>query len=71
MELADLKTEDPYVRSTLQAHVKDLVQTYAIDGLRIDAAGHVETSFYPPYVAAANTFAMGEILSGCASGIHG
>lgn len=64
MELADVKTELPYVRTTLNAHVKDLVSTYAIDGLRIDAAGHVEQSFYPGYVSAANTFAMGEILSG-------
>lgn len=64
MELADLNTASTFVRTTLQNHVKSLVSTYGIDGLRIDAAGHVEKSFYPPYVKAANTFCMGEVLSG-------
>ena len=34
--LADLKTEDPVVAETYQAWIKQLVQEYSIDGLRID-----------------------------------
>lgn len=34
--LADLKQEDDYVRTTLLSWIKDLVNKYHIDGLRID-----------------------------------
>ena len=34
--LADLKQENDYVRTTLLSWIRDLVQKYKIDGLRID-----------------------------------
>lgn len=43
----------------------ELTHTYiSVDGLRIDTAKHVESSFWPDFVAAAGVFATGEVFSG-------
>lgn len=34
------------------------------DGIRIDSAKHVETSFYAGFNSAAGVFAMGEVFNG-------
>ncbi|KAK4185417.1 glycoside hydrolase [Podospora australis] len=62
--LADLKTEDPAVVSELGNWVKELVSNYSIDGLRIDAAKHVNDEFLPKFVEAAGVFSWGEVLTG-------
>lgn len=36
----------------------------AVDGLRLDSAGNVETDFFPGFAAAATVFCTGEIYSG-------
>ena len=36
--LPDVKTEDPFVVSTYNNWIQQLVQEYGIDGLRIDGA---------------------------------
>ena len=43
VNLADLKTEAPYVRDRLAAYLNDLVQL-GVAGLRIDAAKHIATN---------------------------
>jgi alpha-amylase len=55
-------TESATVQSGYQAWIKDLVQTYGIDGLRIDAAKHVQASFWQPFCVAAGVFCMGEVF---------
>ena len=62
--LADLKTESPEVLSMAQKWIKELVSNYSIDGLRIDAAKHVNDEFLPAFVEAAGVFSIGEVLTG-------
>ncbi|KAB5532690.1 alpha-amylase-like protein [Coniochaeta sp. 2T2.1] len=62
--LADVDTEDPEVVTMLGAWVKELVSNYSIDGLRIDAAKHVNDAFLPQFVASSGVFAFGEVLTG-------
>ncbi|KAF6840285.1 Alpha-amylase A type-3-like protein 2 [Colletotrichum plurivorum] len=62
--LADLATETKPVSDELNKWVKQLVSNYSIDGLRIDAAKHVNDEFLPGFVNASGVFAFGEILTG-------
>lgn len=62
--LADLKTESKEVVDELSKWIKGLVSDYKIDGLRIDAAKHVNDEFLPKFVKAAGVFAFGEVLTG-------
>lgn len=62
--LADLKTESSDVVSLFTKWIKNLVSTYSIDGLRIDAAKHVNDEFLPQFVQASGVFALGEVLTG-------
>ncbi|KIJ17255.1 alpha-amylase [Paxillus involutus ATCC 200175] len=61
--LADINTEDPTVVSAFQDWIKSLVQEYSIDGLRIDAAMHVNIDFWPGFCAAAGVFCIGEVFN--------
>lgn len=60
--LPDVNTEDPGVVSAYQAWIKELVQTYNIDGLRIDAAKHIKSEFWPKFCGAAGVFCIGEVF---------
>ncbi|KAJ6606573.1 glycoside hydrolase family 13 protein [Mycena vulgaris] len=60
--LPDLDTENPNVVSKYSEWIADLVETYSIDGLRIDAAKHVKKSFWPGFVKSAGVFCMGEVF---------
>lgn len=62
--LPDLDTESPAVVKELSSWVKGLVANYSIDGLRIDAAKHVNDEFLPVFVEASGVFALGEVLTG-------
>lgn len=62
--LADLATETKPVADELSKWVKGLVANYSIDGLRIDAAKHVNDAFLPQFVEASGVFAFGEVLTG-------
>ncbi|KAN0075281.1 glycoside hydrolase family 13 protein [Tylopilus felleus] len=61
--LADVNTEDPTVVSAFQDWIQNLVREYSIDGLRIDAAKHVNIDFWPGFCAAAGVFCIGEVFS--------
>lgn len=64
LPLPDLDTTNPTVRTDLQAYIKAFVQEYNVDGLRIDAAKHVESSFWPLFCnegGAAGVFCIGEV----------
>ncbi|KAF7800248.1 hypothetical protein EIP86_011495 [Pleurotus ostreatoroseus] len=60
--LPDLNTTNPTVISGYQSWIKQLVQTYNIDGLRIDAAKHVNIDFWPQFCGAAGVYCIGEVF---------
>ncbi|KAK2730045.1 alpha-amylase [Colletotrichum kahawae] len=62
--LADLATESTAVVTEFGKWIKELVSNYSIDGLRIDAAKHVNDDFLPGFVNASGVFAFGEVLTG-------
>ncbi|KAK4145102.1 glycoside hydrolase [Dichotomopilus funicola] len=62
--LADLDTESQPVVDELGRWVKGLVSNYSIDGIRIDAAKHVNDEFLPAFVKSSGVFALGEVLTG-------
>lgn len=62
--LADLATETEPVIAEFEKWIKQLVSNYSIDGLRIDAAKHINDAFLPRFVKASGVFAFGEVLTG-------
>jgi alpha-amylase len=62
--LMDLNTENAFVQETMNQMIKDLVATYQIDGLRIDAAKHVPQAFLKSFCASAGVFCTGEVYTG-------
>ena len=64
--LPDLDTESEAVIAMSGDWIKSLVANYSIDGLRIDAAKHVDEAFLPLFVQAAGVWAFGEVDSATA-----
>lgn len=62
--LPDLDTRNQDVRTKYGEWIENLVKEYSIDGLRIDAAKHVQMDFWPAFCAKAGVFCMGEIFGG-------
>lgn len=63
--LPDLYTEHEDVQNMLIKWANHAIETYSIDGLRIDAAKHVTPSFLPNLAKGINnTFMTGEVLVG-------
>lgn len=62
--LADLKTENATVRQTLGAWIKETVDKYRVDGLRLDSAKAIEPAFWPDFIGHAGVFAMAEYFDG-------
>ncbi|KAG1759096.1 glycoside hydrolase family 13 protein [Suillus occidentalis] len=60
--LPDLNTEDPSVVAGFGDWIQSLVQEYNIDGLRIDAAKHVNIGFWPVFCGKAGVFCIGEVF---------
>ena len=63
-DLPDIKTTDPNVRNIFNNWIRDLVNTYDIDGLRLDTVKHVEKDFWPGFVSASGVFSIGEVYHG-------
>ncbi|KAH6649949.1 glycoside hydrolase superfamily [Chaetomium tenue] len=64
VSLPDLRTEDEAVRSVWNEWVTEMVSKYSIDGLRVDSAKHVETSFWSGFSDAAGVYLLGEVFQG-------
>ncbi|KIY68006.1 glycoside hydrolase family 13 protein [Cylindrobasidium torrendii FP15055 ss-10] len=64
--LPDVDTSNPDVVSVYTRWIKDFVATYSIDGLRIDAAKHVNKDFWPQFCGAAGVFCIGEVFGDAA-----
>ncbi|KAL0947268.1 hypothetical protein HGRIS_013390 [Hohenbuehelia grisea] len=62
--LPDLDTRNPTVVKTYDDWIFKLVKEYNIDGLRIDAAKHVNKDFWPGFCKAAGVFCIGEVFGG-------
>ncbi|KAJ8068974.1 hypothetical protein OCU04_002654 [Sclerotinia nivalis] len=62
VSLPDLDTESDFVKQTWETWVSEMVANYSLDGLRIDAAKHVDKPFWPGFQKAANTFTIGEVF---------
>ena len=60
--LPDLNQTNEFVRKTLLEWISDFVQTYEIDGLRLDALRHVSRSFWSDFSKAAGVFTIGEVF---------
>ena len=62
VELTDVDTTSSSVKSAYSSWISNLIQTYSIDGLRIDTVRNVNQDFFPGFVSAAGTYAVGEIF---------
>jgi len=62
--LPDLAQENSYVRDYLKNWIKNLVETYKFDGIRIDTIPEVPKDFWSEYAQAAGVFQMGECFNG-------
>ena len=62
--LPDLKQENDWVAQTLINWIKDVVQKYNIDGIRIDTIMEVPKEFWDSFRAAAGVFQIGEAFNG-------
>ncbi|KAL4925571.1 alpha-amylase [Aspergillus undulatus] len=59
--LPDLNTEDERVQTMLEMWIQQMILTYSIDGLRIDAAKHITPGFLRKFENAADVFMFGEV----------
>ncbi|KAL4808944.1 glycoside hydrolase superfamily [Aspergillus unguis] len=59
--LPDLNTEDERVQAILEMWIQQMISTYEIDGLRIDAAKHITPDFLRKFEATADIFMFGEV----------
>ncbi|EEA22046.1 hypothetical protein TMatcc_008531 [Talaromyces marneffei ATCC 18224] len=66
-----IKTTEPTIASTLDQWIADLVGTYDIDGIRIDGAKQIESSFFHNFIESAGVYAMGEVYDGDAKFLCG
>ncbi|KDQ60585.1 glycoside hydrolase family 13 protein [Jaapia argillacea MUCL 33604] len=62
--LPDVNTQDATVVDAYGTWIQQLVQTFNIDGLRLDAAKHVNADFWPGFCGKAGVFCMGEVYDG-------
>ncbi|KAF8243736.1 alpha-amylase [Wilcoxina mikolae CBS 423.85] len=59
--LADVDTSLPWVQVEMNRWVKELVETYQIDGIRIDTAKHMGKPFLSSFASAAGVYSLGEV----------
>ncbi|KAF8583476.1 glycoside hydrolase family 13 protein [Ramaria rubella] len=60
--LADLNTEDPDVVNGMYSWIKETVQKYGADGVRIDTVKHIRKDFWPEFAQSAGVWTVGEVL---------
>ncbi|KAG9602650.1 alpha-amylase, partial [Aureobasidium melanogenum] len=63
VSLPDLRVEDSNVQDMFATWIKQLVQNYTIDGLRIDSAAEVSKDSLANFESAANMYAIGEVFN--------
>lgn len=63
-DLPDLNQGNSYVRGYLKDWIKNIVQKYQFDGIRIDTIPEVPKDFWSEYGQSAGVFQMGECFNG-------
>lgn len=63
-DLPDLNQENDWVTNHLLTWIHDLVQTYNIDGLRIDTIPEVPKWFWQKFQESAGCYCVGEVFDG-------
>lgn len=61
--LPDLNQTNPFVRNYLLSWVKNVIEEYGFDGLRIDTIAEVSSDFWAEFTESAGVFAVGEAES--------
>ncbi|KAJ6569459.1 glycoside hydrolase family 13 protein [Mycena capillaripes] len=61
VSLPDINTEDPEVIQTLKKYLPSFVDTYKIDGIRLDACRNIRRPFWSEISRAANVYTQGEV----------
>ncbi|CAK5263009.1 unnamed protein product [Mycena citricolor] len=61
VRLPDINTEDPDVQTTLKQYLSDLVTSWKIDGIRLDASRNVAQPSWAAFCSAANVYCQGEV----------
>ena len=64
VNLPDINTQSPEIRTLLNTWVKWLVTEYSFDGVRIDTVKHVEKEFWPGFSSAIGAYSIGEVFDG-------
>jgi alpha-amylase len=62
-ELPDLKQENTWVADTLCNWVKDLVQNFNLDGIRVDTVPEVPKWYWSRFKGCAGVFSLGEVFN--------
>ncbi|CAF0786842.1 unnamed protein product [Didymodactylos carnosus] len=61
--LPDLNTEHEFVVSTLNQWIRNIINEYEFDGIRIDTFRHVRKPFWTDYVSASGVYSVGEVAT--------
>jgi len=61
-QLADLNQDNDFVRSKLLSWITDMINTYDIDGLRIDTVPYVSKDFWTEFTQASGVYTVGEVF---------
>jgi alpha-amylase len=61
-QLADLNQDNDFVRSTLLSWITGVINTYGIDGLRIDTIPYVSKDFWTEFTQASGVYTVGEVF---------
>lgn len=62
--LPDLDQSQPWVRKYLYDWIRNHVQKYNFDGIRIDTVRHIEKNFWTEFSRSAGVFSIGEVFNG-------
>eukprot|EP00121_Abeoforma_whisleri_P012120 Awhi_evm1s11186 len=62
--LPDLNQDHPFVRQALKDWIRNLVNKYKIDGLRVDTVPEVKRQFWQEFVHYGGVYAIGEYFNG-------
>ncbi|KAF7302332.1 Glycoside hydrolase family 13 protein [Mycena chlorophos] len=63
LPLPDVDTEDETVQAELYAWVKNMVNEYGADGVRIDTVKHIRQDFWRGFSDSGGVFTLGEVLT--------
>src|SRR3990167_1774631 len=60
--LPDLDQNHEFVRTYLKNWIRNIVNKFGFDGIRIDTGAHIDKTFWSEYTQAAGVFSIGEVF---------